>query len=120
MPFGLINVGATFQREMHIYFRGLIGQSMVVYLDDVKMPSKRRSNHLHYLKKIFECCRKYGVSLKPNKSIFVVFEGNLLGHIITKSGITVDTEQMKAITQVLLPNSKKAMQSFLGKINFLH
>ena len=35
MPFGLINVGANFQRAMDIAFRGLIGQSVVVYLDDV-------------------------------------------------------------------------------------
>ena len=35
MPFGLINVGATFQRAMDIDFRGLIGHSVVVYLNDV-------------------------------------------------------------------------------------
>ena len=35
MPFGLINVGATFQRDMDIAFRGLINKSIVVYLDDI-------------------------------------------------------------------------------------
>jgi hypothetical protein len=42
MPFGLINVGATFQREMDIAFRGLINQSVVVYLDDVTVFSRTR------------------------------------------------------------------------------
>ena len=40
MPFGLINVGETFQRAMDIAFRGLINHSIVVYLDDVTVFSK--------------------------------------------------------------------------------
>ena len=41
IPFKLRSVGATFQREMDIYFHGLIGHTVVVYLDDVTMFSKR-------------------------------------------------------------------------------
>jgi len=44
MPFDLINARATFQREMDITFIGLMGQSIVVYMDDVKVFSKRRSD----------------------------------------------------------------------------
>lgn len=83
MPFGLINVGTTFQRAMDIAFLGLIGKSMVVYLDEVTVFSKRMCDHLHHLKHIFERCRKYGISLNPKKSIFVVSEENLLVNIIT-------------------------------------
>jgi hypothetical protein len=54
MPFGLMNAGATFQREMDIYFKGLIGQSVVVYLDDVTVYSKKWEDHLKHLKQIFE------------------------------------------------------------------
>ena len=42
MPFGLINAGATFHRAMDIAFRSLIGHSIVVYLDDVMIFSKKR------------------------------------------------------------------------------
>lgn len=35
MPFGLINVGATFQQAMDIAFKGLINKSIVVYLNDI-------------------------------------------------------------------------------------
>jgi len=49
-----------------------------------------------------------------------VFEGNLLGHIIAKSGIKLDHKRVKAITQIPFQVNKKAMLSFLGKIIFLH
>jgi hypothetical protein len=42
MPFGLINVGTTFQRAMDVEFRGLINKCVVVYLEDVTMYSKKR------------------------------------------------------------------------------
>ena len=76
MPFGLINVGATFQWAMDIAFRGLIGRSVVVYLDDVTMFSKHWGDHLRHLKQIFKRCRKYVISLNPKKSVFTVSKGN--------------------------------------------
>lgn len=35
MPFGLINVDATFQRAMDIAFKGLVNKLVVIYLDDI-------------------------------------------------------------------------------------
>jgi hypothetical protein len=52
MPFGLINVGATFQREIDIAFRGLINHSVVFYLDDVTIYSKNRDDHLAHLRAV--------------------------------------------------------------------
>ena len=49
MPFGLINVGVTFQRAMDIAFCGLIGRSVVVYLDNVTIFSKKREEHAFHL-----------------------------------------------------------------------
>jgi hypothetical protein len=45
MPFSLMNAGDTFQREMDISFKGLIGQIVVVYLDDVTVYSKKWEDH---------------------------------------------------------------------------
>ena len=84
MPFGHINARATFQREMDIDLEGLIGHSVVVYLDDVTVFSKKREEHMFHLKQFFYHCQKYGISLNPKKCIFVVLEGKLLGHIISK------------------------------------
>jgi hypothetical protein len=56
MPFGLFNVGATFQRSMDVSFQGLINKCVVVYLDDVTVYSKDRSNHISHLTHFFERC----------------------------------------------------------------
>ena len=64
-------------------------------------------------------CRKFGISLNPKKSNFALEEGKLLGHIISKDGIKIDPERVSAILKVGEPRSKKVIQSFLGKVNFL-
>ena len=72
------------------------------------------------LKHVFERSRKFDISFNPKKSIFVVIEGKLLGFVVSKEGMIIDPEHVEAISKISLPNSHKAMQSFLGKINFVH
>jgi hypothetical protein len=50
MPFGLINAGATFQREMDIAFAGERDKFVVIYLDDITIFSKSDDDHLQHLK----------------------------------------------------------------------
>eukprot|EP00253_Pinus_taeda_P004642 PITA_04642 len=113
MPFGLINAGATFQREMDIAFKGLINKTVVVYLDDITVFSKKRSNHLHDLNQIFEHCRRYGISLNPKKSFFSLDQGKLIGFIFSKDGIYIDPDRIKEISEIPFPHNKKSMQQFL-------
>jgi hypothetical protein len=119
MDFGLINVMATFQRGMDIAFHGLLNQLVVVYLDDVIIFSKNKKDHLSHLRVALERCCKYGISLNPKKSIFAVEQGKLLGFIVSKDGMIIDPEITQDISKLSPPSSKKAMQSFLGKINFV-
>ena len=71
---------------MDIDFHGLIGHSVVIYLDDITIFSKKRGEHVFHLRQVFERRRKYGISLNPKKCVFVVTEGKLLGHIVSKKG----------------------------------
>jgi len=119
MPFGLINVGATFQRAMDITFKGLINKTVVIYLDDITVYSKKRGDHLKDLKQIFQRCLRYGISLNPKKYFFALSEGKLLGFIVSKSGIHIDPDRIKEISEISLPHNKKAMQSFLCQIIFV-
>ena len=90
---------------MDIDFRGLIHHSVMVYLYDVTIYSKKRHEHLFALKQVFERCRKYGISLNPKKSIFMVMEGKLLELIISKEGLIIDPKCTEAISRIGLPSS---------------
>eukprot|EP00253_Pinus_taeda_P009637 PITA_09637 len=119
MPFGIKNIGATFQRAMDIAFAKEIHDLLVVYLDDLTPFSKSNQEHLNHLRQIFMTCRKYGISLNPKNSMFALEEGKLLGHIISKDGIRIDPERIQSILQIPYPRNIKELQAFLGKINFL-
>jgi hypothetical protein len=42
-----------------------------------------------------------------------------LGHIVSADRVRIDSSRVEAIQALSLPRSKKEVQSFLGKINFL-
>jgi hypothetical protein len=70
---------------------------IVIYLDDITMYSNSDIEHLQHLKQVFEKCGKFGISLNPKNSNFVVKEGKLLGHIISRDGIKIDPNHVVAI-----------------------
>jgi hypothetical protein len=119
IPFGIMNVGATFQRAMDIAFVGEKDKFVLIYLDDLTVFSHSHKEHLQHLRKTFLKCRRYGISLNPKKSQFALKEGKLLGHIVTAEGVKIDPARVEAIQKISIPRSKKDIQSFLGKINFI-
>ena len=68
---------------------------------------------------MLERCIKFGISLNPKKTIFAVIEGILLGFVVSKEGIMIDLERTEAICRIHFHFTKKSIQSFMGKINFM-
>jgi hypothetical protein len=54
IPFGLMNFGVTFHREMDIAFVYELGIFIVIYLDDITIFSKIDEEHLLHLRRVFE------------------------------------------------------------------
>ena len=46
-------------------------------------------------------------------------EGTLLGFVISSKGIAIDLGRIEVVKAIVLPHNKKAMQYFLGRINFV-
>ena len=63
IPFGLTNVGATFQKAMEMAFKNMIERFVLVYLDDIIVYSKNVEDYFGHLRQVFITCREFGVSL---------------------------------------------------------
>ena len=83
MPFGLKNVGATYQSLVTKMFRPLLGKTMEVYIDDMLIKSKERPDHIEHLQKAFTLLRAYDMKLNPSKGTFRVNAGRFLGLMVT-------------------------------------
>jgi hypothetical protein len=119
MPFGLMNVGATFQRAMDITFMGEKDNFGVIYLDDIIVFYNYDKEHLCHLRRVFLKCRRYGLSLNPKKSHFSLEQGKFLGHIVWVDGVKIDPARVISIQNLYIPRTKKEIHFFLGEINFL-
>ena len=116
MPFGLKNVGATYQRLVTKIFRPLLGKTMEVYIDDMLIKSKERPDHANHLQKAFDLLRTYGMKLNPTKCAFGVSVGRFLGFMMTQRGIEANPSQLKAILESLAPSSRKEVQHQMGRL----
>ena len=72
MPFGLKNVGATYQRLVNKMFNKQISRNMEVYVDDMLVKSKEELAHLDDLKETFKTLKQYQMKLNPSKCVFGV------------------------------------------------
>nr|GEY54355.1 reverse transcriptase domain-containing protein [Tanacetum cinerariifolium] len=57
---------------------------------------------------------------KGEKSYFMVKEGIVLGHKISKKGIEVDKAKVDVISKLPHPTTVKGIKSFLGHVGFYH
>jgi hypothetical protein len=117
MPFGLCNAPATFQRVMTTAFQKYLRKFIEIFLDDFCVFSTRQQ-HAECLKKCFEQCREYGISINVAKSEFLVPCGRLLGHIVSKEGIAVDPDKVAAILLVPIPKHITGVKAFLGATSY--
>ena len=100
MPFGLRNAGATYQRCMLHVFKDHIGRTVQAYVDDFVIKSKKADDLVADLKIAFDCLRAKGVKLNPEKCMFGVPRGMLLGFIVSQWGIEPNPEKVSAITRM--------------------
>ncbi|XP_013633200.1 uncharacterized protein LOC106363778 [Brassica napus] len=68
MPFGLKNVGATYQQLLNKMFADKLGVTMEVYTNDMLVKSLHAADHLRHLQDCFETLNKYGMKLNQQSA----------------------------------------------------
>ncbi|GJW12205.1 reverse transcriptase domain-containing protein [Tanacetum coccineum] len=114
MPFGLCNAPGTFQRCMMAIFHDMIEKTMEVFMDDFLVFRNSFSTCLSNLEKMLKRCEDTNLALNWEKSHFMVKEGIVLGHKISKKGIEVDKAKIDVIAKLPHPTTVKGIRSFLG------
>jgi hypothetical protein len=82
MPFGLRNEGATYKHCMQHVFGDHIGRTVEAYVDDIIVKNRKADDLVGDLSIVFGCLRANGVKLNPEKCVFGVPRGMLLGYIV--------------------------------------
>nr|GEZ58879.1 reverse transcriptase domain-containing protein [Tanacetum cinerariifolium] len=114
MPFGLCNAHGTFQRCMMAIFHDIIEQTMKVFMDDFSVFGNSFSTCLTNLEKMLKRCEDTKSALNWEKSHFMVKEGIVLGHKISKKEIKVEKAKIEVISKLPHPTTAKGIRSFLG------
>lgn len=118
MSFGLCNAPANFQRCMMFIFTDFLDKIMEVFMDDFSVCISNFKNCLDNLERILERCVQVNLILNWEKCHFMVTEGIVPGHIVSKRGIKVNKAKIKVIENLKPPRTVREIRSFLGHTGF--
>jgi hypothetical protein len=76
---------------MRHVFGELIGRIIEAYVDDIVVKSKKIGDLVPDLTEVFAKLRQHGVKLNPEKCIFGVPRGMLLGFVMSERGIEANS-----------------------------
>nr|GEY71705.1 hypothetical protein [Tanacetum cinerariifolium] len=99
----LLNAGLIYPisdspwRCMMAIFHDMIEKTMEVFMDDFLVIGNSFQTCLSHLEKMLKRCEDTNLCLNWEKSHFMVKEGIVLGHKISKNGIEVDKAKVKVI-----------------------
>nr|GEY23132.1 reverse transcriptase domain-containing protein [Tanacetum cinerariifolium] len=103
----LCNAPGTFQRCMMAIFHNMIEKTMEVFMDDFSVFRNSFQTCLSYLEKMLKRCEDINLCLNWEKSHFMVKEGIVLGHKISKNEIKVDKSKVNVIGKLPHPITVK-------------
>jgi hypothetical protein len=99
-------------------FSDMVENFLEVFMDDFSVFGSSFDNCRHNLSLVLKHCKETNLILSWEKSHFMVQEGIVLGHIVSKRGIEVDRAKVELIENLPPLTSVKQIRSFLGHAGF--
>jgi hypothetical protein len=100
MSFGLKNTGATYQKAIQKCLASQIGKNVEAYVDNVVVKTTAEDDLIAELTKTFANLRHYRWKLNPEKCIFGVPSGMVLGFMVSHRGIEANPAKVDAIRKM--------------------
>lgn len=115
--FGISCAPELFQKTMEQVLSGCEG--CFNFIDDVIVFGADKNEHDQRLMIVRKTLKENEVTLNEDKCIYGVNELKFLGHILSASGITPDSDKLEAIRTFREPATGEEVRSFLGLVNYV-
>lgn len=99
-------------------FSDMVEQCLEVYMDDFSIFGLFFYDCLINLAKVLKRCKDTNLVLNWEKCHFMVQEGIVLGHKVSRNDMEVDQAKTFVIEQLPQPSSVKCVKSFMGHAGF--
>jgi hypothetical protein len=120
MPEGLKNAGSTFSRLTKTVLESQIGRNIFTYVDDIVVANRSKEDHLADLAETFASMRAARLRLNPEKCVFGVRQGKILGYLVSHRGIEANPTKIQAIINMTPPQSARDVQRLTGRLAALN
>lgn len=114
MPLGLTNAPATFQSLMNQIFRPFLRWCILDVFDDILVYSPNEDTHAKHLSMVLNVLRENQLFANEKKCVFGQSRINYLGHWVSKRGVEVDGDKVKAMVNWPSPKNVMELRGFLG------
>lgn len=102
--FGFCEAPAEIQKRIVQILQPLIREDkIIVYIDDILIPSSPIEDNLFVLKQVMLLLKRYKLQLNYNKCLFLRTTIEYLGYIISPSGITLSPRHIEAVKSFPFP-----------------
>ena len=95
LRFGLTNVPACFMGAMHLVLKGLCWSKCLVYLYDIIIFGRTLQGHRERLSLVLSCLSEAGLKINPQKCKLLSERVVVLGNVVTRDGISTDSEKKR-------------------------
>ena len=124
LPFGLSASREIFQKwvsqaleELEGILLNITDDILVFGVGDTKDEARR--DHDRKLEALLLRCTERGIALKKNKLRLRFTEVPFMGHLLTKQGLKIDPDKVKAVLEMPRPKDVEGVQRLNGFVNYL-
>jgi hypothetical protein len=93
-----------------------IWRNILAYVDDIVVKSVQRRDHISDFAETFANLRAANLKLNPEKCVFDIHKGKVLGCLVSTKGIEANPDKKKALVEMQDPVFVKDVQKLTGRV----